>query len=330
MTRVAIDVNAAVRTIADLATSRDGMNHATGDLVRPHLGLFPPHVLAMLVSEQAMISGGLHAGAGAVQAERRQIAARAAAFQLADGGSVDARLMAVLEEPQSSGLAGNALGILERGGELIDGIGDFTDYAELAMLGLISVYQRGLPLAERLPLGLLHERWGLSVVGKAGGGVLNVVGTIMSLRSNYSSSGASTSFGKGASAVLGTGVPKAFDTLVFKGIPVMGVAEGVTGGFFSGTQDATVVLVETGIRAFTDPSGAQATMEQWSNDALAGKKGWAVQGIAATGDRLGGYLYDGGQALQGAGDKLGGALYDAGSKGAEWVGNIHRPSWLGG
>lgn len=342
MTRVAIDSDAAVGALEQLRISADGMQHAAGELIRPHLAMFPPHVLALVVSEQLRLAGGLTAGSVAVSGQRALLALRLASFLAADGSGADARTIeAIRSALLGPGLDAETARILWSGAEVLGGIGTASDVLELSLFGMIAFGQRGLPGYERMSLRYFHGEYSSKVLGSAGSKTLGAAGFAVALKHNYEASGAVTPFGKGVSALLGAGVPAALDARLFRGAPVFSTVDGVT-GIFSGTQDATVVLAESGIRAlFGDTAGANAELAAWSASALAGERGLMVQGIAIAGDRLGGALYDGAQQFEAAGEAFGGALYDAGHAAAEladdlgdaagdFVQSIPRPSWLGG
>jgi hypothetical protein len=331
VTRIGLDTHAAARTLGQLGLVHDAMDEAAGRLLTPHLGLFPPHVLAHLVPEQAALGGGLRVGGVVVQTERVRLAVRVAAFELADGGTIDPAVIATLREASGVGaIDPRTMGILGKGLKAINGIGTFSHYFELTLWAGIRLGQRGLPDSLKLPLPYFHGEYEDVLVGKLGGRVLTVAGIAVSLQQAYARSGATTPFGRGLSALLGTGVPTALDLALFRGAPVMSVADDVTGGIFTGSQDATIVLVESGARMLVDPASAQAELEAWSDAARAGAHGWAVQKLANVGYDLGPALYDGGQACARAGEAFGGALYDAGHATRSWIDGLHRPSWLGG
>lgn len=326
--RIAIDIPASLQTLEQLRGARDGMDHAAADLARPHFGLFPPDVLGFMVPWQLQLSSGVSQGATTVQVERRRIAVRIAAFQVADGGAVDPAISAVLEEgtgrPDVTPIAppGFLMRLLEAEGEGLSLFGTGVEGIELGILGLLRFQERSLPAGARLPFKDFQRAMQENFVGRTGSRVLSVAGIAMSLKQNYDSSSSATRFGRAFSSAAATGLTTR--------IPFAGLADAVTGGGIAASVDANVVLVEAGVRVFRDPGDAGRVLTNWSEDALAGKHGWAFREISEVGYGLGEVSYEAGQALSHAGERLGGTLHETVGKVNSLVHNVHRPKWLGG
>lgn len=326
--RIAIDVPASLRTLEQLRGARDGMDHAAADLIRPHFGLFPPDVLGFMVPWQLQLSSGLGQGATTVQLERRRIAARIASFQVADGGAVDPAISAVLEEgterPNVSPVTppGFLMRLLKAEGEGLSFLGTGVEGIELGILGLLRFQERSLPAGARVPFKDFQRAMQEKFVGRTGSRVLSGAGIAISLKQNYDSSSSATRFGSAFSSAAATGLV----TL----IPYSGLADAATGGGIAASVDANVVLLEAGVRVFRDPADAGKVLTNWSEDALAGKHGWAFREISEFGWGLGEKSYEVGQALSHAGERLGGAMHETAGKVNSLVHNIHRPKWLGG
>lgn len=294
MTRIGIDPDAALLAVEQLAVVERGLDdqkHVPG----PPLFALPPHVVATLEFDVLRLRADIASDAHETHRIRATLARTELQMLLAGGGGDAKTILALLRAVGFDGwgsrfgegfddVVGSDVGrsITDFFASIHDPISDGETWTVLpGYLALMGWAQ--LRHADALTPKQFMQAWNkqLGVFGDKGtiGKAFGRFGDALTLLQGYQDSSAVTPVGKAISSAAQFADLKAWDK-VFGGLPVGSALDTVSGGVLTGGIDAIVVLGE-GILTLDDTG-----FENFTADAVSGKKGFGIQAIAGLGEGI--------------------------------------------